>query len=217
MITTPQEFLDETSAMLKEATTDVSNTRLRYFYRAARKVLSMAKFASTRKPFTLALTAGVQEYDLSLLISDFNPLWGIYEVYVNSEKIDPVDYPTRSQFSSSTRYYYKEDDKTLGFTKIIAGTETIIVYYYPRLVKPTAADTVLNISFPEDMLTSICLYMKHLVHEGKRQRYDSRNALLDFKEEMDTLRPQNASNKARGMPKIVPNIMTTSRFRRRYP
>jgi len=54
------------------------------------------------------------------------------------------------------------------------------------------------------------------VHTAKRQRYDARNSLADFKEKIDGLRPQEASNKALNAPKTVPTVMQYYGIRRNY-
>jgi len=66
------------------------------------------------------------------------------------------------------------------------------------------------------MLGAICLLMKAMVHGAKRQRYDERNALVDYKEEIEELVLQDASNKIKDLPQNVPTIFTYNKFNRTY-
>lgn len=217
MITTPEPVLQETSNMLNESTTDTSAKRVSYFNRSVRKVISMRKWSWAKKKHDLAVSAGVQEYDLTSVISDYNIQWGIYEVWVGGKKIDPVNYDRRDNIAASdARFYLTPDNKKLGFTKTIDGTEDIDVWYYQVHVNAANHQASLNIPLPEDIQIAVALYIKHLVHEGKRQRYDSRNAILDFQQVIEELVLQDASNKAKDLPKTVPTVFTYARVRRIY-
>lgn len=216
MITTAEPLLQELSEKLNETSTDTSTKRLGYFYESVRQLLNKYKWGWSIKPFTITLLANISEYNLSTLISDYSPSWGIDEVLVGGHVIDPVPFESRSSYSSDTRFYITRDNKTLGFTRVLATTEVVVVNYYARIIRPAEHDDTLNISLPDDIGNAIVLYMKHLVHDGKRQRLDARNALTDWKEELDSLRPQEASQKAKYSPRTVPNVLAASKFRRTY-
>lgn len=218
MITTPAAFLTETSNMLNESTVDNGTKRISYFNRSVRKVLSMKKWGFEKKKGTLTLSAGVQTYSLTTLFSDYNPLKGIVSVWVNGQKIDSVDYDEKADITSpaTQKCYLEPDNETIGFRKEIDGTEVIEVLYYANHTAVTASTETLAFDIPDEMILPIALYMKHLVHESKRQRYDSRNALIDFKEEIDNLRPMAASKKMKDRPRVVSNIFRYNRVRRSY-
>lgn len=218
MITTPAAFLTETSNMLNESTVDNGTKRISYFNRSVRKVLSMKKWGFEKKKGTLTLSAGVQTYSLVTQFADYNPLKGIVSVWVNGQKIDSIDYDEKADVTSpaTQKCYLEPDNETIGFRKEIDGTEVIEVLYYANHTAVTASTETLAFDIPDEMILPIALYMKHLVHEGKRQRYDSRNALLDFKEEIDNLRPMAASKKMKDRPRVVSNIFRYNRVRRSY-
>lgn len=178
----------------------------------------MKKWGFEKKKGTLTLSAGVQTYSLVTQFSDYNPLKGIVSVWVNGQKIDSVDYDEKADVTSpaTQKCYLEPDNETIGFRKEIDGTEVIEVLYYAFHTPVTASTEILAFDIPDEMILPIALYMKHLVHEGKRQRYDSRNALIDFKEEIDNLRPMAASKKMKDRPRVVSNIFRYNRVRRSY-
>lgn len=218
MITTAAPVLTELSGMLNESSADTSTKRIGYFNRSVRKVLSMKKWGFEKRTRQLTLTAGVQTYDLTAQFSDYNPLKGIISVWVNGAKIDSIDYDEKADVATpaSQRCYLDPDNQTLGFRKEIAGDETILVLYYANHTYVTTNNEALTFDIPDDMVLAIALYMKHLVHEGKRQRYDSRNSLLDFKDEIDSLRPMAATKKMKDRPRTAPNIFRYNRIKRSY-
>lgn len=218
MITTLQPVLIEVSDLLKEASPDYTAQRQRYAVRSIRRVLMMKKMKWTIKNVALTLVAGTQEYDMTSQAADFSPIRGIYEVWNGDTKLDPVDYDRRADVEDddAQHFYLKPDDKTIGFAKTIAGDETYTVHYYATLTAPSAYTDTLNLSIPEEFLVPIALFTKHLIHEGKRQRYDSRNALLDFKQAMDEIIPQSASSKIKDAPKHIPKLFSYTGFKRTY-
>lgn len=218
MITTAAPFLSETSNMLNEPTVDVGAKRISYFNRSVRKTLSMKKWGFEKRTRNLTLSAGVQTYDLTTQFSDYNPLKGLISVWLNGEKIDSIDYDQKadSNVTATQKFYLDPDNQTIGFRSTISGSEMIQIVYYAHHTSISSSTEALVFNIPDEMILPIALYMKHLVHEGKRQRYDSRNALLDFKEEIDNLRPMAASKKIKDRPKTVPNIFAYNRIQRRY-
>lgn len=215
MITTPNDFLVELSQMLKESTTDTSSLRVGYFNRSMRIVKQERKWNWNKIGGTMTLIAATQEYDLTVQFSDFNPMWGIYEVYVGGEKIDYCDYQQRNLVGDD-HFYLKPDMKTIGFTSTIAGDEEIVVWYNPRHTNATAYNSTLTPSVPDDMLIPVCTYMKSLVHKGKRQRNDERNELLAYKEQLSTAIMQDASRKVKDGPTIVSPVRAYFKLKRNY-
>ena len=215
IISTLSPILIETSNLLNEGSTDTSSKRISFGNRAIRRVLRVRRWNWARLSHTLTVVDDTQEYDLSSEISDYNPNWGIYEVYMDDEKMTPIDY-NQKENTTSDHFYLKPDGKTIGFTNDIDGDEDIEIWHYPRWVNVSADDTTFNLSIPEDMLGAICLLMKAMVHGAKRQRYDERNALVDYKEEIEELVLQDASNKIKDLPQNVPTIFTYNKFNRTY-
>ena len=217
MLTTLQPILIEVSDIMKEATPDYTAQRQRYAVRAVRRILMMKKVKWSLKEKTLTLSAGTQEYDMTSQATDYSPIRGIYEVWNGDTKLDPVNYDRRANVDEDDQLFYlKPDDKTIGFTKAIDGTESYTVHYYATLTAPSTYTDTLNLAIPEEYIVPIALFTKHLIHEGKRQRYDSRNALLDFKQAMDEIIPQAASSKIKDAPKHVPKLFSYTGFRRTY-
>jgi len=215
MITTPNDFLQELSDLLNEGTLDTSTKRVRYFNRAARRVKRVKKWSWNKIGGQLTLVAATQTYDLTSEFTNFNPQWGIFEVYLAGEKMTPIDYDRRLN-TTGDRFYLKPDGKTIGFTATIVGDEDIVVWYVPKHTNASAYNTTLDVSIPEDMLGPITLLMKSYVHGGKRQRADERNALLQYKEEIDEVVLQDAQHKIKDLPQNVPTILTYRGVRRTY-
>lgn len=216
MITTLNPFLVEGSNALKEQSTDTSAQRISYGNTALRALLSEYKFAWSRKTHDLALSNGVSTYDLSSVISDFNPSWGLYEVQLGGETVDPIDYDARNGTFNVIKWYFHPDNKSMTIKKEIDGTENIDIIYYAQHMDVEAEDTALNISYPESVQEAVGKYIKYLVHDGRRQRNDARNTMLDYRAKIDALRPMEASNKARLRGKTFPNVMQYARVKRSY-
>lgn len=215
MITTLSPILIETSYILNEGTTDTTAKRISFGNRAIRRVLQVRKWSWGKKDHTLTVIEGTQEYNLVDEISNYNPMWGVYEVYVGGEKIDPVEYSRRND-SSGNHFYIVPDTQTIGFTMDIDGTEDIVIWYYASWNNVSTTSENFDLTIPEQMLDAICLLIKSYVHDAKRQRYDARNALTDYKESIEELVLQDASNKAHDLPQVIPNVMEYHRARRTY-
>lgn len=215
MITTAQPILDETSlVLLKETTADYSAARLTAFKTALNKFLTEYKWPWARLYIDIDLTSPTTTYDLSAL-DTYSPSWGIDEVEIGSKPMIPADYNLRDQTYDTVRFYMSRDDMTINFTG--TPTSTVRVWYYGvQGSVPASQEEALDIKIPEHVAHALALLTQHFVHLGKRQRLDARNALLDYQQEVNNLRPQSASNKARQGPKIIPPVMSYSGFRRRY-
>ncbi len=196
MITTPNPVLIATSALLKEGSTDKTATRLKYFDQAVRHTLSQFKWSFRRKLYTLTATSGVTEYALSPLIPDYDPIAGVYEVWSGSTLLYTISYSQKASADSSV--YLTPDGLTLG-----GVADDVSVWYYAQHTTVTDENTVLNIPLPEAISIPISTYIKYLVHDGKRQRNDARNAILDYQVQVSRLKLSEASNKLKGLPKTV--------------
>lgn len=218
MITTLLPILQAVSRKLKEITTDISSLRIGYSNDSVKFILSVYKWGWSRKKKDLTVHAAIQEYVLTTEITDYSPIRGIFEVYVAGKKIDPVPYNNKDSVSSSDKQYFylMPDDVTIGFTKTITGTENIDIYYYAEWTDVADSTTTLSVSIPESMLELIALYTKYLIHDGKRQRFDARNALLDYKQALDTLIPQQGSGKIKDQPRRIYNFFSYLGFKRTY-
>lgn len=216
MITTIEPVLQKISFKLNEGSTDTTAKRISAAVDGVRMLLTEAKFNWAKKTYTLTTTSGIQEYNLETLISDYNQLWGLDSVWVGGKKFSPLTTDQKSQVASSA-VYLSEDVKTLGFFDTIDGTETVSVVYYATFETPTTSSSTLNISIPEDALEAIALAAKAVIHDGKRQRYDARNALIDYQAAKEKVVMQNASNKMRDLPKVITPMMAYRRFSRSYP
>jgi len=220
MITTPNSFLEEVSSVLNETTTDTSAKRVNIFNRSARFTVNKYKFNFRIKSVTLPFANGTQEYDLTDAVNipdnDYDMNSRIYQVWNGTEEIYPVSYDRKSFYTNEQRFYLSPDDTSIGFTKDIEGTETYVLYYWATFKNASSYNSTLNIPIPEDFIIPIGTYMKHLVHESKRQRYDSRNAILDYQEQMKALILKFTSAKTNKMPRTIPSFWDYTSFKRSY-
>jgi len=214
MITTPERVLDALSRRLNESTTDTSAIRVGIFNDALHHILSQYKMEWARKLSNLSVTVGTQEYDLTSEISDYDPTWGIYSVEVGGQ-VFPVEYEDRTFFVSQ-HFTLEPNKKKIIFTKDFEEDTTVPIWYYARHTDVSTYQTTLSISLPESILNPLVLYMKHLVHDGKRQRNDARNAILDFAEVMEQVALQNASSKAKNQTTVRRNPLQFAGFKRTY-
>lgn len=216
MITTLQAIANKVSYdHLKESSVVTNTQRISALVSGVRMLLDEAKFPWARKEYTLVLSAGIQEYNLTTLLSDYDIDWGLYMVTRDGAELSPCDYALKSS-TSNNRYYLSPDNKTIGFTKEILGTEEVIVWYYQTLTIPASVSATLNLSIPESALEAIACASTYYVHLGKRQRYDATNALKDYQVAKEKIVQKKASNKARNFPKTVPNIMAYHKVQRTY-
>lgn len=220
MITTATPILKKTSYQLGESSTDTSLKRLEFFNIAVKHTIDQHKWKWTIKDQVLPTVAETQEYDLTsasiITDEDYNMEAGISELYNGTTKIDPVIYQNRGNFSVSDRFYLTPDNKKLGFTKSVTASDSYTVWYYATLNDVSSATTTLNISIPDNMAIAIVSYMKHLVHEYKRQRNDARNCVIDFKEQISELILLDASSKIKGMKKNIPTVTAFANVKRNY-
>lgn len=220
MINTLEPILIEVSGMLGETSTDISTKRIRYGHRAMKYVISQHKWSARRKEQALAVTAGINTYDLTSSVNvtdgDYDMEAGIYEVYNGTEKLDPCAYANLSGLNSSDMFSLTPDGKSIVLSKTIIGNEDYHVWYYAQYVEPASYTTTLKLKLPDVFIIPLATYVKHLVHDGRRQRTDSRNCLLDVQEQMADLKLSDAKHRVKGLPKSIPTVMGASRFRRNY-
>lgn len=219
MITTAEPFLQELSSVLNEGSFDTSTKRVRIFNRSARHTFDAHKWSFKRQKIDLVTENGVQEYDLTsddiVANGNYDALAGIYEVWNGNEQIDPIDYDVKNS-SLVQKFYLTPDNKKIGFTKDIDGTEEYDIWIYTQHKDVTSYGESLKTPIPESFKTAIVTHMKHLVHDSKRQRYDARNAIIDYQEQIGKLILKEGSNKARHLPKTIRNIFQYTGFRRSY-
>ena len=219
MITTPQPVLNLLSSILRESSVDTSNRRVIYFERAVRELLKQKKFPWSRERLDYAVSANTDvSIDMTSETTNYNPVWGPHEVWNGTEQIFPCDYEDRENHSD-LRWYLEPDEKTIGFTAQFSSAATIKVYYYATIPmgSVSASDSSLAFAIPDDAGDVVATYMKFLVHDGKRQRNDARNAILDFKQQVEELVAQQASNKGRSNSKRIAPVLKFHGFKRQYP
>jgi len=213
MITTPRPVLKAISERLNESDTDVSDKRLGIFDQALHHHLNQYKWKWARKSGNLTVEAGTTEYSLLTAFTDYNITWGIDSVSIG-DQIYPVEYEDRAFFISQ-HFTLTPDKKTIIFTKDV-DTGTVPIWYYAEHTDVSAPDETLAISIPEAHLAAVVLYAKHLVHDGKRQRNDARNAILDYQEVVEQLALQNGSTNAKYLTKTRRNPLQFAGIRRTY-
>ncbi len=200
LITTALPILTKVSARLNEKTVETGSQRLSFFNQAADHVVGYTKWDWAKKKVTLTLTSNQTEVDLESVISDYNSMWGLSD--------------DESDYDDSVKISLSRDNKTLNILQdVVAGTQ-LVLWYYQSHVDVISATADLNVPLPKEMTTALVLYIKHLVHDAKRQRNDARNAILDYQEVMEELVVQGASKKSSSKPKQIPHPL--SGFRRTY-
>lgn len=215
MITTAKPILDEVSlVLLKEPTSDYSTARLTAFKSALDKFLTEYKWKWSILTQDFTLTSPTKSYDMSALPT-YNPSWGMDEIWVGEVLVLPIDYTERFDTFSDLRYYMSRDNMTLYFTET-PDDEVNAGYYGGQSVVPSSESTSLDIKISPSAQHALALLTQHFVHLGKRQRLDARNALLDYQQEVNNLRPQEGSKKGRHAHKKFQNVMTATSFRRTY-
>lgn len=214
MITTPLKVLQAVSDRFNENEVDTSAKRVRIFNQAMHKLLAMYKWEWAKKLSNLAVTAGDEDYVLTTAISDYDLMWGIDSVEFAGQ-IFPVEYEDRNAFITA-HFALEPDKKTIIFTKAFEANGTVPIWYYARHVDVETSGATLNISVPESALAALVLYMKHIIHDGKRQRNDARNAILDFQEVIEEMTIQNATTKAKNLTKTRRNPLQYAGFQRKY-
>lgn len=212
MLTTALPFLQSVSYELGETTTNTEAVRLNYFNRSVEEFFAKHPFKFRIKKYTLTLD-GSGEYDLTSKISDYDTSHGIYLVENGDGKIfEPIDYSERKYFDNpdvhnfSYKYYLTPNRKDIGFPVNTSG-EVCYIHYYAVHTNVSDASTSLNVSIPEYCLRPITTLILYRIYQRKRQRYDARNMLLDFKEQLeDAIFNDSKSNKVGFLPKAIPSV-----------
>lgn len=220
MITTIAPIITETSGILNELTEQSESKRLTLVNRAIRATILKFKFKFRIKSVNLSVVSASQEFDLTsssvIASEDYDETSGIYEVYLegSTTPLAPVDYADRGLVVSG--YYLTPDRKTLGFTSEVEYPSTVKVYYLASHKNVAATTDTLNVKLPDAALEPICTYVGYLVHKGKRQRNDARNAILEFQEQVEELRMKDASGGQKYLTKQIKSPFGYTGFRRVY-
>lgn len=218
MITTPQPILEAVSTELGESATDTSTDRLRFFTTAVRHYLSLYRWSFKIKEYNLTATSS-KEYDLTSLISDYDVSHGVYGVKHGTKILDQVSYEAGVAVPSDTtvqKYFIYPSGKKIGFTAITSG-DTYTIRYYATLTTPSSYSDTLNVYIPENHVRAIVVYIKHLIYDRKRQRYDARNAILDFQELLEENVAKEGVNRGnKNVPRTFNPVQTMVGIERNY-
>lgn len=217
MITTPAPILEAVSGGLNESTTDTSSKRIIAFNRAMRKFLNYKKFKFAIVEGTLTLVSDTQKYNLLTEFADYDVARGIDEVWIGNDQIFPIDNQDKEIYTETQKFFLTNNGKSIEFTKTLDydGTNPTI-YYYAQHTNIDASTDTLNIPIPEAFQEALVLLVKHFVHDGKRQRNDARNALLDYKDEIKNVAMAEATPNAKHLKKKVVNPLQYRGIRRKY-
>jgi hypothetical protein len=202
LITTALPFLTKCSTRLNEKTVDETASRIDAFNQSVDHLLGMYKWEFARKSGTLVHAVAGASFLLSTSFVDYDEQWGVYEVYVNGEQLFPI---AQGEMANRPNFQLDANNEHITFNHTINPTDVVTIWYYASHTDVTTKTALLNIPLPKSSVAAITLYMKYLVHDGKRQRNDARNAILDFQEVVEELSLQNASKKAKGLSKSVPS------------
>lgn len=216
MITTPEIILTKVSNDLRESSVDISNRRVSYFNDAVEQVLSEYKWKWARRKHVLDVSGGEESYDLTDEISDYAVDDGIHIIKIDGAEIFPYSFDNDDDDVSKQHFTLSPDNKTLSFMKDITGTEVVEIWYYAEHTRVASYNTALTLSIPPKVGNLIANYMRFLEHNGKRQRNDARNAMIDYADLLDKLRPKDASKKATKGPNAIQPVMRYFNFTRRY-
>lgn len=212
MLTTAQPFLQAVSNELGESSINTDSVRIGYFNRSVEEFFSKHPFKFRIKKYDLNST-GAGEYDLISLISDYDVSHGVYMVENSNGKVfEPIDYSERKYFdnpdveSFTYKYYLTPNRKSVGFPVDTSGS-VYVIHYYAIHTNVSDPSTTLTVSIPEYCLRPITTLMLYRVYQRKRQRYDARNMLLDFKEQLEeAIFADSKSNKIGFIPKTIPSV-----------
>ena len=220
MITTIEPLLIETSQMLGEGTTDSSTARIGFANRAINYVFQQYTWSFRRKKQTLTTVIDTQEYDLTdssiITDGDYDPTSGVYQVWNGTTKLSPVLFDNVDNYSSTDSYSISPDGKKIIFTSPQTSATSYDVWYYTVHVDVSTKTATLKTSIPDTFKIAICTYIRHLVHDRKRQRNDARNMLLDCQEQISDLRMTQGKQKAQGLKRNIPTPLQYAGFRRSY-
>lgn len=220
MITTIEPLLIEVSHMLGESTTDSSTSRIGFANRAINYIFQQYAWSFRRKKQTLTTTVNTQEYDLTdssiITDGDYDPTFGIYQVWNGTAKLSPILFDNVDNYSSNDSYSISPDGKKIIFTSPQTSATNYDLWYYAGYVSVASKTTPLKTSIPETFSIAICTYIRHLIHDRKRQRNDARNMLLDCQEQLSDLRMAQGKSKAQGLKRNIPTPLQYAGFRRSY-
>lgn len=200
LITTAEPVLKRASARLNEKIVVVDAQRLSFFNQAVDQVLGYSKWDWAKKEATITFDAGQTTVDLETEIADYNSMWGLSD--------------EASDYDDSIKVQLSKDNKTLTILQDVAAGDQLKVWYYQAHIDVTSATTTLNVTLPKEVMSALTLYIKHLVHDAKRQRNDARNAILDYQEKMEELVVQGASKKSSSKSKQIQSPLAN--YRRTY-
>lgn len=209
MITTARSILTEVSSILGETPVNVSNIRFDYFNRAVNFYFSKHPFKFRIKSYDLTTTSD-KEYDLIAKINDYDPTFGVYLVEdSDGTQLEPIDFSERnSYYGNEPAYYLTPDKKTIGFTSIESG-KTYKIYYYAYHLSVSDPDSALNVPIPQTHISAIIHRILFYVYQRRRQRHDARNAMLDFKEELEeNISAEGREKRIGNFPRIVNGAKT---------
>ena len=181
---------------------------------AIRHIVGIHSFTWAREKQEITTVADQQEYDVA------DDCRKVYQVYYDNEPLTPINYEDRADYSvsSSYKYFYLTPDKTkIGFIKTpTEDGDTIDVWYYQQYQDINSTSDTFNINIPTYMLEPIVLYIKHLVHDSKRQRLDARNTIFDFVEAIKEAISKDVTRKPKDNPKQLPHPWKYLGFKRSY-
>lgn len=144
MITLTQGLTD-LSKELGESTTNTSARRIQHYNDAIQEFANERKWKFLVK-FNDDLTTGVGTAGTAIDITgitDMRMPGGIKEITVAGEDDPflPVNYDKRNQVTGRNRFYITPDEQTLKFTKDLAASQVISMWYYyiPERIEDTAS------------------------------------------------------------------------------
>lgn len=205
MYSTALPFLQNVSNELGEASTILTAERIGFFNSSVEQFYSDYLFRFRVKIYSLALD-GSSEYNLSTLISDYDSGDGVYLIVDENEvPIDPIDIKDKGTTFNKVKYYIFPNKSIIGFTSD-DGNKTYKIYYYARHIYVSTESETLNVSIPQYAKRPIVSLILSRVYRRKRQRYDERNILLNYKEELSSAIAKDSRSGAIGsFPKIIPS------------
>lgn len=216
MITTPEVILTTVSTDLRESSADTSNRRVSYFNKAVEHVLSEFKWSWARRRHVLDVAGGEESYDLLTEIPDYSVDDGLHIIKIDGAEVFPYSFDNNDDDVSKQYFTLSPDNQTLEFMKDIVGDEVVEIWYYAEHTRVSTYNEALTLKIPPKFGNLVAHYIRFLEHNGKRQRNDARNAMIDYVDLLDKLKPKDASKKASKGPKAIQPVMRYLNFSRRY-